>query len=133
MKIFFCCTVAIKTFSSTKTFQKFENGFIMNYITIIIINKWFYYIFNLWWTLVISKKKNFLDPLIFVVKNFKHLLISIPKCEDLNSISKPKLILGLELAIAQPNPKTIYSFILVECLFVRALTKLDNYLLFFCM
>ena len=28
---------------------------------------------------------NFLDQKIFCVQNFKHLLISLPKCIDLNS------------------------------------------------
>ena len=50
-------------------------------------------------------------------KYFKHLLIFIPKCKELNYESKPKLILvlGLGLGVTQ-NQDPIYSFFLVECL-----------------
>ena len=44
-------------------------------------------------------------------KNLKHLLIFIPKCIELNSESKPKLILvlGLALGIIQdPDPITFF-------------------------
>ena len=45
------------------------------------------------------------------VKNFKHLLIFLPKCIELNTESKPKLILvsGLDLGVTQ-DPDPIYSF-----------------------
>ncbi len=45
------------------------------------------------------------------VKNFKHLLIFMPKCIELNSEFKPKLILflGLGLGVTQ-DPDPIYSF-----------------------
>ncbi len=43
------------------------------------------------------------------VKNLKHLLISIPKCIELNSKSKPKLILILGLGLGDG-----YSYTLEE-------------------
>ena len=48
------------------------------------------------------------------VKNFKRLLISRPKCIELNSESKPKLILVLG---SHPGPRpNIYFFFGVKCL-----------------
>ena len=46
------------------------------------------------------------------VNNFKRLLISIPKCLELNSESKPKLILILGLDLGpHPGPRpNIYFF-----------------------
>jgi hypothetical protein len=58
------------------------------------------------------------------IKNFKRLLNSIPNCTELNSESKPKLILvfGLGLGVTQdPDPglgviQDQYIVFLAECM-----------------
>jgi len=44
-------------------------------------------------------KKIFLDPKTFGSKSFKHLLIFVPKCIELNSESGSHWVLGLGLFI----------------------------------
>jgi hypothetical protein len=64
--------------------------------------------------------KNFLK-FSYIFLNFfrpKNLWVSIPKRIEINSESKPKLILvlGLGMGVTQ-DPDLIFSFFLAECLF----------------
>ena len=65
------------------------------------------------------------------VNNCKHWWLFIPKCIQLNSESKPKLILVLSLGLCvTQDPDPLSSFLGVECLiginFSKNLHKLET-------
>jgi hypothetical protein len=66
------------------------------------------------------------------VKKLNHLLIFMPKCIELNSESKPKLILVLALGLGvtqDPNP-IVFFWWNVWCVPFRELNMILNFLLF---
>ena len=72
---------------------------------------------------IFKKVRNIQIQTFLGVNNFKRLLISIPKCIELNSESKPKLILVWVWAPGR-DPNSIYTFfwgkslIMIDCQWV---------------